>query len=203
MAGGYHAYSGLAKRRRFRAKGAMTQDPIIHATELRRAAVHEAGHVLLLRHHQLFIRRAIACDDGSGRASHCELRHEPFDVQLDVILGGPAAECEVLGSRLEPPRAQALDRMAFDFEMGQTPRVKCQDHFEALRLWREQQPTVGVDAMASTLAASHARCCEVVKAHSTAHREVAKMLEAHPNHPIRGDIIDGVLDAAWVEFGSR
>lgn len=193
MRPGYHDTQGLGKAPPHRSmQGSQHQRrTTIIDSELKRAAYHEAGHLVVMRHHGVMIRTAIARTNGDGRASHYEPPQDDLGTHLDLYMSGPAAEC-LIGEELAPPNPAEL------IDLQSLPPIRCPDHLEAMCIFRERRPDEGFGGMSKALWESHRRCHDILALQGIALQHVAEALHTRPNKCVPGHLIDRVLDEHWM-----
>lgn len=165
------------------------------SSDLRIAAIHEAGHVVMRHHHGLDTLAVVIYSDGTGSTGPGGGTIDSVETQLDVTLGGPIAE-GLAGGPDATPTPESLREIVSDIEFGEP---SYDDHYDAVVIARNRRRHWNEEQIFVALSESHERCLRVLRERWPALTQLADALVASPDIGLDQEEIESILGTVPVD----
>lgn len=159
--------------------------------EIKLAAFHEAGHVVMRHHYALSTPAFFVHEDGTGYTAPSFRLIMELDVQIDITLAGQIAE-DLLQMRTQAPTLEnicdSIDTLACD-ELSDDWFGDLEDAIHILQL---RHPRMSPETVLDTIKKSYERCALTLKQKWTIVKKLATEALASPNGAVYEEAIERI-----------
>ncbi|MBL4770442.1 MAG: hypothetical protein JKY61_04745 [Planctomycetes bacterium] len=164
-------------------------DPVLMA-----GAIHEAGHIVMFDHHENVVVCFQVLEDGTGETVPSGGPVFDYEIALDTMMGGPAAEAMYLGHD-QCPDLEDVDVVLCETDLDDEYDER-DDYRRAVERLTLAEPDWSPQEVTDAMRASYARCTSVLGRRWHQVEALARMGIASPGRSIQQGEIEQGLAAA-------